>query len=71
MGILLERAEKYIDGKLIITYETIDDTKKWGTEGRDTDALYQLLLSTKDVEAAVFLRQDTPTTCTGAVNGER
>lgn len=70
LGILLERAEKYIDGKLIITYETIDDTKKWGTEGRDTDALYQLLLSTKDVEAAVFLRQDTPTTCTGGFRSQ-
>lgn len=65
LGILLDKAEKYLDGKLIITYETIDDTKKYGSEGRDTDALYQLLLSSKDVQAAVFLRQDTPTTCTG------
>lgn len=64
LGVLLEKAERYLDGKLIITFETIEDTKKYGTEGRDTDALYQLLLSTKDVQAAVFLRQDTPDTCT-------
>ena len=65
LGVLLNRAEKYLSGKLIITYETLEDTHKLGTEGRDSDALYQLLLSTKNVQAAVFLRQDTPTTCTG------
>ena len=65
LGLLLSRAEKYLDGKLIITWETQEDTRKLGTEGRDSDALYQLLLSTKDVKAAVFLRQDSPTTCTG------
>ena len=43
----------------------MEDTHKFGLEGRDSDALYQLLLSTKDVQAAVFLRQDSPTTCTG------
>ncbi len=65
LGQLLSRAERHLNGKLIITYETLDDTHKLGMEGRDSDALYQLLLSTKDVKAAVFLRQDTPTTCTG------
>ena len=65
LGTLLSRAERHLNGRLIITYETLDDTHKLGTEGRDSDALYQLLLSTKDVEAAVFLRQDSPTTCTG------
>ena len=65
LGVLLNRAERHLNGKLIITYETLDDTHKLGTEGRDSDALYQLLLSTKDVEAAVFLRQDSPSTCTG------
>ena len=67
LGILLNRAEKYLNGKLIVTYETLEDTKKYGAEGRDSDALYQLLLSVKGVEAAVFLRQDTPTTCTGGL----
>ena len=65
LGVLLNRAERHLNGKLIITYETLDDTHKLGSEGRDSDALYQLLLSTKDVQAAVFLRQDSPTTCTG------
>ena len=65
LGTLLSRAERHLNGRLVITYETMDDTHKLGSEGRDSDALYQLLLSTKDVEAAVFLRQDSPTTCTG------
>ncbi len=65
LGVLLSKAERYLNGRLVITYETLDDTKKFGQEGRDSDSLYQLLLSSKDVEAAVFLRQDTATTCTG------
>lgn len=65
LGVLLNKAERYLNNRLVITYETLDDTKKYGQEGRDSDALYQLLLSSKDVEAVVFLRQDTPSTCTG------
>ena len=65
LGVLLSRAERHLNGRLIITYETLEDTHKLGTEGRDSDSLYQLLLSTKGIEAAVFLRQDTPSTCTG------
>lgn len=64
LGVLLNKAERYLDNRLVITYETLDDTKKYGQEGRDSDALYQLLLSAKDVQAVVFVRQDTPTTCT-------
>ena len=45
--------------------KSLEDTKKYGSEGRDSDALYQLLLSSQDVEVAVFLRQDSISTCTG------
>ncbi len=70
LGILLGRAERYLDGRLVITYETLDDTKKWGMEGRDSDSLYQLMLSAKGVEAVVFLRQDTAITCTGGFRSQ-
>lgn len=70
LGILLGKAEKYLDGRLVVTYESLDDTKKWGLEGRDSDSLYQLMLSTKGVEAVVFLRQDTETTCTGGFRSQ-
>lgn len=70
LGILLSRAERYLDGKLVITYETMSDTKQYGQEGRDSDALYQLLLSTEGVEAVVFLRQETDNTCTGGFRSQ-
>lgn len=65
LALLLTRAKQYLDGKLVVTYETMADTLKWGSEGRDNDALYGALLSTEGVEAAVFLRQETESTCTG------
>lgn len=70
LGILLSRAERYLDGKLVITYETMSDTKQYGQEGRDSDALYQLLLSTEGVEAVVFLRQETENNCTGGFRSQ-
>jgi len=62
---MLDRAERYLDGKLVVTYEKMEDTQKLGAEGRDSDSLYQLLLSVKGVEAVVFLRQETDSSCTG------
>ena len=70
LGVLLNKAERYLDGRLVLTYESLEDTKKWGLEGRDSDALYQMMLSAKGVEAVVFLRQDTPTTCTGGFRSQ-
>ena len=64
LGVLLNHAEQYADGKLILTYETMEDTKKYGQEGRDSDLLYSSLLAVKGVEAVVFLRQETESTCT-------
>jgi len=70
LGVLLEKAERYLDGRLVITYESLEDTKKYGLEGRDSDALYSLLLSAENVEAVVFLRQDTVATCTGGFRSQ-
>ena len=70
LGILLGKAERYLDGRLVVTYESLEDTKKWGLDGRDSDSLYQLMLSAKGVEAVAFLRQDTPTTCTGGFRSQ-
>lgn len=65
LGIFLNRAERYLDGRLVITYETMEDTRNYGQNGRDSDALYSALLSTEGVQAVVFLRQETETNCTG------
>ncbi len=64
LAITLDRSKQYFDGKLIITYETMEETYKYGREGRDNDSLYQLLLSTDKVQAVVFLRQESETQCT-------
>lgn len=70
LGILLSKAERYLDGRLVITYESMSDTKKYGQEGRDSDALYNLMLSSEGVEAVVFLRQETENTCTGGFRSQ-
>lgn len=64
MGLMLERAEQKFNGKLIVTYETLEDTQKYGHCGRDSDSLYQVLLSVEGVKAVLFVRQDTDKTCT-------
>ncbi|MBQ3670851.1 MAG: bifunctional oligoribonuclease/PAP phosphatase NrnA [Treponema sp.] len=67
LGLLLTRAEQYYNNKLVVTYETMEDTKKYGQEGRDSDALYTALLSTEGVEAVLFMRQDTEFSCTAGL----
>ncbi len=64
LGIMLTRAERYLSGKLVITYETQEDTRKYGQDGRDSDALYTMMLSVEGVEAVVFVRQETEHSCT-------
>ena len=64
LGIMLSRAERYLSGKLVVTYETQEDTKKYGQEGRDSDALYTLTLAVEGVEAVAFIRQETEHSCT-------
>lgn len=64
LGIMLDRVERRYGNKLAVTYETMEDTKAWGQEGRDSDALYSLLLSVDGIEAVLFVRQDTELTCT-------
>jgi phosphoesterase RecJ-like protein len=64
LGIQLSRAEEYFGGKLIYTSEEYEETRRFGLEGRDSDSLYQLLLSSVNVEAIVVVRQETPERCT-------
>jgi phosphoesterase RecJ-like protein len=64
LGIMLDRVERRYNNKLAVTYETMEDTKEWGQEGRDSDSLYSMLLSVDGIEAVLFVRQDTEFTCT-------
>ncbi|MDR0622874.1 MAG: bifunctional oligoribonuclease/PAP phosphatase NrnA [Treponema sp.] len=64
MGILLARMESFFDGRLLLTFERYEETRRFGLEGRDSDSLYQLLQSVAGVEAIVIIRQETPENCT-------
>ncbi len=64
LGIMLERAERYYNGKLAVTWETMEDTKKYGQDGRDSDSLYSLMLDVEGIEAVLFVRQETEHSCT-------
>ncbi|MDD7013981.1 MAG: bifunctional oligoribonuclease/PAP phosphatase NrnA [Treponema sp.] len=64
LGIMLERAERQCNGKLVTAFETMEDTKKFGQDGRDSDSFYSLMLAVEGVEAVLFVRQDTEYTCT-------
>lgn len=64
LGLMLGRAERHCNNKLVVTYETQEDTRKFGQEGRDSDAFYSLMLEVEGVEAVLFVRQDTDHTCT-------
>ena len=64
LALMLTRAERHCSGKLVVTWETIEDTRTYGQNGRDSDALYSALLATSGVEAVLFLRQETEHNCT-------
>lgn len=70
LSVMLERAQLKFNNRLIYTYETLEDTAKYGKNGRDSDTLYSLLLSVEKVQAVLFIRQDTPTTCTAGLRSQ-
>lgn len=64
MGRMLTRLETHFDGMLAYSYETLDDTREFGLEGRDSDALYQLIQAISGCEAIVLVRQESEDNCT-------
>lgn len=70
LGVLLSKAELYLNGKLIVTYETQEDSANFALEGRDSDALYSALLATQGVQVALFVRQEEKNTCTAGLRSK-
>jgi phosphoesterase RecJ-like protein len=64
LGVILARSESFFEGKLIISHEELAETEKYGLESRDSDMLYQLLLSIEGVEAVAVIRQESEQNCT-------
>jgi phosphoesterase RecJ-like protein len=63
LGRVLERSEIFFDGRLVLTWENWKDWRELGSE-RDSDMLYQLMLSVAGVEAAVVIREQNDGICT-------
>jgi phosphoesterase RecJ-like protein len=64
LGNILSRTEAHFNGKLLISYETLEEFDTYGCEGRDSDSINQMLQSVKGVEAIVIIRQERADNCT-------
>jgi phosphoesterase RecJ-like protein len=64
IGRILSGAQSLYGGKLIICAESLEDNRRYGLEGRDSDTFYQLLQTVAGMEAAVVIRQESPGNCT-------
>jgi len=64
IGHILTRLESHFDGKLLLSTETLEESDTFGLEGRDSDALYQMILTIEGVEAALIIRQESAENCT-------
>ena len=60
----LARAKTYLDGKLIITWETLEDYAEIPRECRDIDTVYMLLLATEGIKVAASVKEDDPSKVT-------
>jgi phosphoesterase RecJ-like protein len=64
IGRILSGAQSWYGGKLILCAESLEDNRRYGLEGRDSDSFYQLLQTVEGMEAAVVIRQESPERCT-------
>ena len=64
MGETLTRTEPYYDGRLLVSYLTLEDQQRYGLASRDSDMVYQLLFGISGCEAVMIIRQETETGCT-------
>ncbi|MFP4302820.1 MAG: DHH family phosphoesterase [Spirochaetaceae bacterium] len=67
IGRLLERATSHAGGRFILTYMTAAERREFGKENRDSDTLYQLLLSIEECEVIAFVREESETVCKGSL----
>jgi phosphoesterase RecJ-like protein len=64
MGEILTRTEPYYDGRLLVSFVTLEDQQRYGLASRDSDMVYQLLFGVSGCEAAMVIRQESETDCT-------
>jgi phosphoesterase RecJ-like protein len=64
MGEILTRTESLYGGALLVSFMTLQDQQRYGLASRDSDSLYQLLLSVAGCEATMIIRQENEAECT-------
>ena len=64
LGELLLRTESYYNNQLLFSWLTLSDQERYGVESRDSDMLYQLLMTVENSEVVVIIRQEKPDYCT-------
>ncbi|WP_455383280.1 DHH family phosphoesterase [Salinispira pacifica] len=67
LAILLRRTRAYFGGRLLISWQTRRDAARFGEENRDSMSFYQLLMTTRDCQIIVFLRDVDGKSCTGSL----
>jgi len=58
LGLTLLRTESYLNNKILITYQTIEDRKRYSLHSRGADDMYRLLQTVKGVEVVAFVREE-------------
>jgi len=57
-GRVLSRAEAFLKGRIIVTYETLADKNELGEESRDSDSIYSRLQGVKGCHGVIFIREE-------------
>jgi phosphoesterase RecJ-like protein len=60
LAAILSTLETHFDGKLLVTHITFQDFQTYPKDYRQSDPLYQLLLSVEGCEVVVFIREEEP-----------
>lgn len=64
LGEILMRVEPHFDGRLLVSYVTLNDQQRYGMASRDSDILYQLIMSIAGCEACFVVKQEAENQCT-------
>ena len=64
LGEMLMRIEPHYEGRLLVSYVNMNDQQRYGLASRDSDLLYQLIMSVGGCEACFVVKQEAENQCT-------
>jgi phosphoesterase RecJ-like protein len=60
----IQRVESEFNGKVLITFQTLEDLRSTGsTAARGSDEVYRMLQAVRDVEVVAFIQEETEGSC--------